>query len=114
MGYAAYRFVALTHPCNPDAPYRGLGDQRRRLAAFCAAYGDPRIPPSDVVDAAIEKLHELTAFITESAAAGDEAQQAVLARGDVDIYQRDLAHLERHRTRLGDIDPVDPRRSRSM
>ena len=114
MGYAAYRFVALTHPRNPDAPYRGLADQRRRLAAFCAAYGDPGIPTSDVIDAAIKKLHELTAFITDAAAAGDEAQQAVLARGDVDIYQRDLAHLDRHRTRLGDIDPADPHRSRSM
>ena len=105
VGYAAYRFVPLTDPRNPDAPYRGLVDQRRRLAAFCAVYGDPGISPSDVVDAAIEKLRELTAFITDAAAAGDEAQQAVLARGDVDIYRRDLAHLVRHRTRLGDIDP---------
>jgi Ser/Thr protein kinase RdoA (MazF antagonist) len=100
MGFAAYRFVALTDPGNPDTPPRELADQRRRLAAFCAAYGDPAIGPSDVVDAAIAKLHELTAFIREAAAAGDPAQQAVLARGDVAIYERDIAHLERHRAEL--------------
>jgi hypothetical protein len=101
MGYAAYRFVALTDPANPDVPYRGMPDQRRRLAAFCGAYGAPGISPADVVDAAIEKLHEMTAFITDSAAEGDPAQQAVLARGDVRIYERDAAYLERHRRRLG-------------
>ena len=34
-------------------------------------------------------------FIVDSAAAGDPAQQAVLARGDTAIYERDPAHLER-------------------
>ena len=101
MGYAAYRFVALTDPGNPDTPPRDLADQRRRLAAFCAAYGEPAIGPSDVVDAAIAKLRELTAFIREAAAAGDPAQQAVLGRGDVAIYERDIAYLEQAATRLG-------------
>lgn len=100
MGYAAYRFVALTEPRNPDTPYRGVADQRRRLTTFCAAYGDPAITPSDVIDAAIAKLHELTAFIATAAAAGDPAQRAVLARGDVEIYNRDIAYLEREGRRL--------------
>jgi Ser/Thr protein kinase RdoA (MazF antagonist) len=101
MAYAAYRFAPLTDPANPDVPFRGLDDQARRLAAFCAAYGDPRIRPADVVEAAIARLRELVAFIVESAAAGDPAQRAVLARGDVAIYERDTAHLDRHRDRLG-------------
>jgi Phosphotransferase enzyme family len=100
MGYTAYRFAPLTDPANPDVPFRGLDDQARRLAAFCAAYGDPRIRPGDVVEAAIAKLRELVAFIVDSAAAGDPAQRAVLARGDVEIYERDLAHMDRHRARL--------------
>lgn len=95
MGYAAYRFVPLTDPRNPDTPARGMADRRRRLAAFCAAYGEPAITPGDVVDAAIAKLRELTAFIVDAAAAGDAAQQAVLARGDVEVYERDAAHLQR-------------------
>jgi len=49
MAYTAYRFVPLTDPANPDAPFPGTDEQRRRLAAFC---------------------------------------------GDVDIYTRDLAHIE--------------------
>jgi Phosphotransferase enzyme family len=101
MGYAAYRFAPLADPANPDVPFRGLDDQARRLAAFCAAYGDPRIRPADVVEAAIARLRELVAFIVESAAAGDPAQRAVLARGDVAIYERDIAHLDRQRDRLG-------------
>ncbi len=97
MGYAAYRFVPLTDPANPDAPFPGEEEQRRRLAAFCAAYGDARIGPRDVVRAARTKLREMVAFIGRGAAAGDAAQQAVLARGDVAIYERDLAFLDRLR-----------------
>ncbi len=95
MGYTAYRFVPLTDPGNPDVPYPGEAAQARRLAAFCAAYGDPQISPREVIAAAITNLRELVAFIVRSATAGDAAQQAVLARGDTAIYERDLAYLER-------------------
>ena len=43
MGYTAYRFVPLTAPGNPDVAFPGAAGQARRLAAFCAAYGDERI-----------------------------------------------------------------------
>ncbi len=95
MGTTAYRFVALTAPENPDAPYIGRAEQTRRLSAFCAAYDDPRIGPAEVLAAALGGLRELVEFIETSAAAGDAAQQAVLARGDVEIYERDIAYLER-------------------
>jgi Ser/Thr protein kinase RdoA (MazF antagonist) len=98
--YAAYRFVPLTDPANPDVPYRGTAEQARRLELFCAAYGDALLRPAAVVDAAGAKLRELVAFIVEEAAAGDPAQRAVLARGDTQIYERDLAYLERHRGQL--------------
>jgi hypothetical protein len=94
MAYTAYRFVPLTDPANPDAPFPGEDAQARRLEAFCSAYGDPAIAPTDVLEAAAAKLRELIAFIEREAAAGDAAQQAVLARGDVRIYQRDIAHIE--------------------
>jgi hypothetical protein len=94
MAYAAYRFVPLTDPANPDAPFPGRPEQTRRLAAFCAAYGEPWIEPRDVLRHAAAKLHELVAFIEREAAAGDPAQQAVLARGDVVIYERDIAYIE--------------------
>jgi len=99
MAYTAYRFVPLTDPANPDAPFPGANAQVRRLAAFCAAYADPAVEPSHVLDAATAKLRELVAFIERRAAAGDAAQQAVLARGDVLIYRRDIAHVEQLATR---------------
>jgi hypothetical protein len=94
MGYFAYRMVPLTDPANPDAPYPGVAEQRRRLAALCDAYGEPRIAPADVAAAALSKLYDLVRFIVESAAARDPAQTAVLERGDVVIYERDIAYIE--------------------
>jgi hypothetical protein len=94
MAYAAYRFVPLTDPANPDAPFPGATAQAQRLAAFCTAYADPAVQPADILEAAAAKLGELVAFIERQAAAGDAAQAAVLARGDVVIYQRDIAHIE--------------------
>jgi Ser/Thr protein kinase RdoA (MazF antagonist) len=92
LAYAAYRFVPLTDPANPDAPFPGAPEQERRLSAFCAAYGDQS--PSAVLDSAAEKLREMVAFIERRAAAGDPAQQAVLQRGDVAIYARDIAYID--------------------
>jgi hypothetical protein len=72
MAYAAYRFVPLTDPGNPDVPFPGVPEQARRLALFCSAYGEARIAPGAVLDAAIACLRELVAFILRAAAAGDE------------------------------------------
>jgi hypothetical protein len=94
MGYTAYRFVPLTAPGNPDVAFTGAAEQARRLQRFCEAYGDTTIQPSAVISAAAAKLRELVAFIVDSAAAGDPAQQAVLARGDTAIYEGDIAHLD--------------------
>jgi hypothetical protein len=94
MAYTAYRFVPLTDPANPDAPFPGRDAQTRRLAVFCAAYADPAVEPPEVLESAAAKLRELVAFIERRAADGDAAQQAVLARGDVLIYRCDIAHIE--------------------
>jgi len=99
VAYAAYRFVPLTDPANPDAPFLGEDAQRRRLEAFCNAYGGQ--DPSAVVASAAAKLREMVAFIEREAAAGDPAQKAVLERGDVAIYERDIAYLDEF--------PRDPR-----
>ena len=99
MAYTAYRFVPLTDPDNPDAPFPGADTQERRLAAFCAAYGDHLIQPRSVLKAAAANLRELVAFIQREAAAGDPAQQIVLERGDVLIYERDIAYIDRIATR---------------
>jgi hypothetical protein len=99
MGYAAYRFVPLTDPANPDVHNPGSAEQVRRLARFCYAYGGPA--PRDVAETCIAVLRALVAFIRREAAAGDPAQTAVLERGDVDIYERDIAYVEKQLALLG-------------
>jgi hypothetical protein len=96
MAYTAYRFVPLTAPANPDVHHPGLPEQRRRLALFCETYGVPENGPRQVATMTIERLRELVEFIVTSAHAGDPAQQAVLARGDTEIYERDIAYLASH------------------
>ncbi len=100
LAYTAYRFVPLTDPANPDAPYPGPGEQARRLTRLCDAYGASLVRPADVVAAAITRLGELVGFIVDAAAAGDPAQQRVLDRGDTVIYQRDIAYLQQSRHTL--------------
>jgi hypothetical protein len=48
----------------------------------------------NVLQSAAAKLRERFAFIERRAAAGDAAREAVLARGDVVIYRRDIAHIQ--------------------
>jgi hypothetical protein len=100
LAYAAYRFVPLTDPANPDAPYPGRDQQARRLARMCDAYGTPPIGPAEVLDTAVARLAELVAFVVDAATAGDPAQQLVVDRGDTVIYQRDVTYLQRNRDAL--------------
>lgn len=94
MAYTAYRFVPLTDDANPDTPPFTPESQLSRLTRFCEAYGDPSVRVPDLLQAAVAKLQELVAFIERQAAAGDPAQIAVLGRGDVLIYRRDIAHID--------------------
>jgi Phosphotransferase enzyme family len=94
MAYTAYRFVPLTAPGNPDAPFAGRREQARRLAAFVAAYAEPRIDAPGVLPVVVDRLQELVAFVRREAAAGNAAQQAVLSRGDTAIYERDIAYIK--------------------
>ncbi|HVF05727.1 MAG TPA: phosphotransferase [Frankiaceae bacterium] len=59
LGYAAYRFVSLTPPGHPDGHELPVGEQRRRLALLCDAYGDA--DPDDVLRWAAYRLDLLVA-----------------------------------------------------
>ncbi len=92
VAYAVYRFAPLTSPENPDTPRFESRLQLARSRRFCEAYGledDVRA----VAEMADRRLADLVEFIKTSAAAGDVAQQRVLARGDVTIYERDRAYI---------------------
>ncbi|ASO20605.1 hypothetical protein FHR81_004717 [Actinoalloteichus hoggarensis] len=97
LAYTAYRFVPLTDAANPDAPYPGAAEQRRRLELFVESYGDDGITAADVLAMAVPRLRELVEFIVERARAGDPAQRRVLDRGDVAVYEQDIAYLTGHR-----------------
>ncbi|MGW0517052.1 phosphotransferase enzyme family protein [Crossiella sp. NPDC003009] len=97
LAYTAYRFVPLTDPENPDVPYPGIAEQRRRLALFVTAYGMDRITPGEVAATAVRRLREMVEFIVTRARNGDPAQQRVLELGHHLLYERDIAYLEANR-----------------
>lgn len=83
--------MPLTAPGNPDTPLSSAAEQLRRVSLFCTAYGD--VDPASLLQTAVQRLSELIDFIVTSAAAGNAAQQHVLARGDVDIYTADRSYI---------------------
>jgi len=100
LAYAAYRFVPLSSPDNPDIPFPGAAEQVRRLARLCAAYGADDVTPRAVLDTTAVRLRDLNAFMHREAAAGNAAQQAIIDRGRGRIYDLDAAYLEAHGDRI--------------
>ena len=95
FAYTAYRFVPMTSPENTETPRYDTRLVRDRLELFYGAYG--LISSAQAVfEMAEERLSDWVSFIESRASAGDEAQQRVLARGDVALYERDRAYIMRH------------------
>ena len=88
--YTAYRFVPLTAPSNPDAPYPGLVEQRRRLRLFCDSYGG--LDQLGVVDQVLVRLEEGIARVV-GGAEGDESEREPFRLGHHYIYERDLGYV---------------------
>jgi hypothetical protein len=95
LAEAAYRFVPLTDPTNPDTIPT---DQPRRLRRFVNHYG--REYCAEILDAVVERERWQIDLIIAGARAGDPVQQRCLAAGHVDILATDLAHIQRHRAEL--------------
>lgn len=76
LGAAAYRFVPLTAPDNPDAPGPSPAEQWRRAEVLARAYGG--VAARSLVEAAAEHLVDLAA-LPQSVALGHAA-----------LYERDL------------------------
>lgn len=89
--YAAYRWVPLADPSNPDG-FGDIAEQRRRLVLFCESYGS--LDPPAVVAAAIERLRALVDTMHQLAADGQEAFARHLDDGHDDLYLTDAAYLE--------------------
>ncbi|WP_329585856.1 phosphotransferase [Kitasatospora sp. NBC_01250] len=99
VGYAAYRFVPLTAPDNPDFTL-SVGEQARRLRLFADAYRLAAGDRAALVRTAAERLDQLVRHLHQQAAQGNAAFAGHLAAGHDSLYRRDAAHLRRHAARL--------------
>ena len=89
LAYALYRFAPLRDGMGTPAA------QARRVRAFLDAYD---ATPTDRVAAVRlvgERLGALVAFMEAQAQAGNAAYAEHLARGDAELYRRDIAYASR-------------------
>ena len=91
LGYAAYRWVPLTSPDNPEFSSSPV-EQARRLTLFCQAYGWHGSEAA-VVEAAADRLVALVEMILERAEGGNAAFQRHIEEGHHLLYLADIAHL---------------------
>lgn len=104
LAYLAYRLVPLTDPANADGLDNDLAERARRLRLLCDTYGH-RIPPREVLQVAVVRLHDLAAFTAARVADG----QAQLS-DHVALYRRDAAWVAGQTDALAALRPGGRRR----
>ncbi|MFI6079381.1 phosphotransferase enzyme family protein [Actinoplanes sp. NPDC051343] len=87
LAYLAYRLVPLTDPDNGDAISSDRPERARRLRLLCDAYGHG-LQPAEVLAVAVQRLHDLAAFIEARA---DQGQDHL--RSHVELYRRDATWI---------------------
>lgn len=105
LGYAAYRWVPLSAPANPDY-FGNVNENWRRLRLFVDAYfdegegsDDPNQPANaapvyrGVIQAAIDRLTEHIDFMRARAAEGHEGFASHIEAGHDTLYLADIEHL---------------------
>jgi hypothetical protein len=97
IGYAAYRWVPLVAPTNPDG-FGTIESQIRRLRMFGAAYGTSDL--GEVVEYARLRLIALVGSMRQFAADGHPAFQQHLRDGHDTLYLEDVAYLAANRSLL--------------
>lgn len=101
IAYAVYRFVPLSWEADIAALKPRLINpvlQSMRLRFFCDAYGLQ--DRSDLLDMVRARLEHLCKHMTDRAAEGNPAFQAMIDEGHWALYQRDIAALEYYRAQL--------------
>ncbi len=88
VGYAAYRWISLTHPDNRDGRKQNLDEQKRRLELFALSYGDFSI--TEIIQWAIRRLEDLISHFRSEALSGNVNMQATIDACHVALYERDL------------------------
>lgn len=97
VGYAAYRWVPLVDPTNPEG-FGSFTDQVSRFHSFCGAYGTSDF--AGVIDNARARLLAMVESMGRLAADGHPAFQAHIANGHDHLYLNDVAYLAANQERL--------------
>jgi hypothetical protein len=102
VAYAAYRFVPLTGPDNPDG-YGSTAEQARRLRLFCDAYGLGDADRTALLPTVERRLLAMVDHIRTQAAAGSAAFAEHLAQGHDTLYLADAAYVARRGRALAGV-----------
>jgi aminoglycoside phosphotransferase (APT) family kinase protein len=97
VGYAAYRWVPLVAPTNPER-FGTFESQIRRLPMFCEAYGTTDL--GAVIDHGRLRLFAMIDSMRQLASQGHPAFQQHVHEGHDAIYLADIAYLEENRSLL--------------
>ncbi|GGR51144.1 phosphotransferase [Actinoplanes ianthinogenes] len=92
FAYAAYRWVPLTAPGNPDG-FGTPAEQAVRLDLFCDAYGLGPRSRAVLLDTVAARLHDVVGHMRTRAAAGDQAFASHLAAGHHHLYLADAEYV---------------------
>lgn len=96
LAYVGYRWAHLQDARSGEVADLTVEQRRDRLDLICAEYGRPDLR-AGLVEVAIERVHALLAFTRERQ---QHVAQPNLA-SHLDIYEQDLAWIDRHRRELG-------------
>ncbi|MCX5481538.1 phosphotransferase [Kaistia geumhonensis] len=99
IAYALYRWAPLTDPAQAGAVHDSE-EQLRRARLFCDAYGADEAGRWQLPHMIGRRVRALVDFMLARAEAGDVSFAEAVARGDSDIYIRDLDYLARIGERL--------------
>ncbi|MFF8957828.1 aminoglycoside phosphotransferase family protein [Streptomyces sp. NPDC014894] len=99
IAHAAYRWAPLTAPANADG-FGTTAEQALRARLFCDRYGLDPAGRAGLLDAVVERLHAMAAFIRARAAAGDAAYAGHLAAGHHLQYLADAEYLQDRRPEI--------------
>ncbi|WP_432564890.1 aminoglycoside phosphotransferase family protein [Kineococcus sp. SYSU DK003] len=101
LGGAVYRWVPLSAPGH-DGVRPGTAEQAVRLATFAGAYGMTTHDRDGLLDAVLDHLHGLVAFMHAQAAAGSAAFASHIAAGHDRLYRADAQYLRHNRSTFED------------
>ncbi|HEY0818111.1 MAG TPA: phosphotransferase [Rhizobacter sp.] len=94
LAYAVYRFAPLADPEHAEG-FGTPAEQARRARIFCDAYG--LTDGNRLMDVVTQRIQAMADHLLEGLALGDARRIASVEAGHLQVYQRDVVYVERHR-----------------